>query len=59
MRESDVVASPHVVAGAQRSKEFIQKLAETVEALGDLAKQIGYAVQSWAALIVAVAAFFI
>ncbi len=39
--------------------EIIQKLAETAESLGDLGKQIGYAVQSWAVLIAAVAAYFI
>ena len=39
--------------------EIIQKLAETVESLGDLGKQIGNAVKAWATLIVAVAAFFI
>ncbi len=40
-------------------KEIIQKLAETVEALGDLGKQIGYAILSWTALIAAIAASFI
>ncbi|MCH8096875.1 MAG: hypothetical protein IID53_07335 [Proteobacteria bacterium] len=39
--------------------EIIQKMAETVESLGDLGKQIGNAAKSWAVLIVAVAAFFI
>ncbi len=38
--------------------EIIQRLAKTAEGLGDLGKQIGYAVQSWAALIAAVVAYF-
>ena len=39
--------------------EIIQKLAETAKALGDLGKQLNYAVLSWAALIAAVVALFI
>ena len=39
--------------------EIIQKLAQTAKALGDLGKQIGYAVTAWAVLIAAVAAYFI
>ncbi len=38
---------------------IIQKLAKTAEALGDLGKKIGHAVQSCAALIAAVVAYFI
>ena len=39
--------------------EIIQKLAETAKALGDLGKQMNYAVLSWAAFIATVVTYFI
>ena len=39
--------------------EIIQKLAETAKALGDLGKQMNYAVLSWSAFIAAVVTYFI